>query len=251
MLMSGDLSALIEEWNATHDTKLDEMSVPLLPPDSAALWDLRRLAGKHPSVRYTELVERKYAARELDQFGAFFLWSDDAELASNVGLPREKCTHCGAALDLELLESPTISGLSLGKDVRAIRESSSLLISDRIAQALQQANLRDACVAFRVLNKRGQPCGYVLKAGSVDDRMPYTLTYDARCEVCGRYLNVYPRDQSGEISLPKAILNRFDVAGLNQNLIRVPARLMISQRIYKILCDMKATGFWVQPIRGH
>lgn len=250
VILNGDRTGFRTEWESRAYWPFGDYGVAVLPSPSPELSLLREVVHRYPEMKCTEFMERTYSKKELRAFDAFVLWvNGSAEVEEEGGLEfGDRCPSCNfpgyrrRVGTLRLSRKPT-------KDL-SMTNGWELVVSGRVSAKFEEVGLIGYSLSSTLI--RGAPSDF--KAlnieADLDEFLPTELRYDgAKCSVCGRYKKYYPMHPSKELWLPQELIPRADISSLNARLERTFNPLtLISKKAYMALLDLKATGWWVQPI---
>lgn len=252
VLLRGNLQVLRTEWERSAPWPFGSLGVQTLASDSPEYRLLKRLLPAYPDVHCTEFVERSYSKKELLSFNGFILWvNHDIDTEAGMGLQYGKgCPSCGFAQERRRVSPINLNRASRPKRDLASTDDWEIVVSSRLREAWEAAGLTGATFApVAVENTVGDFWQMVIER-NLASQLEDTLYYEGeRCSVCGRFDKSYPRHPSKELWIPREAWIDADIAYLNANLERsYHPRKLLSRQAYQLISDVKATGFWVQPI---
>lgn len=251
VMLRGNLSKLRLEWEQHGQWPFSPTGVALLASEGQDYARLRDLLPRHLEVQHHEMVERSYARKELLRFDAYCLWiNHDVEAVDDGLVFSPGCTWCEFRPVLPRV-SPVILTKSHApsKDV-AITQHAEILISRQLCDRWCRENFTGAVLEPVVIGDTVGTYYHMQVLAEVTSLDPETMWYEGdMCPQCGRYDKTHPKDKARELFLRELEWPKYDIALFNRSCERsYTHRKIISNRLYRMLLDSKATGFWVQPV---
>lgn len=255
IVLNGDLTGLRKEWESSSEWPFGSYGVAKFPSTAVELVELRALLPKFPEVTCTEFVERSYSSRELQSFSAFVLWINGrVDLGQAQGLViGSNCLGCGFPESRRRVQPLYLDAKHIPKTDLAMTDDWEVVVSGRVAQVFESSGLTGFTLWPVLVEGKVSDYRVLSIEAQIDAKLADTLRYSGtQCSVCGRFDKFYPVHPSKELSIPIDLLPRCDLAYLNPKFERSHNHFkLLSLRAYSLLVQLKATGYWVQPVHTH
>lgn len=250
--LRGNVASFRKEWEKSRTWPFSPVGVAVMEAGGPDHTLFKSLVRHIPDLRFYETIERTYSPKELLRFDAFCLWiNHDVEIDLQEPDSDLPCPACHFQERTARAGPIVLSrGATPNKDL-ALTQFGDILVSERLAIRLRATEFTGGLLRPTTTGAGSSAEWAELQVlGDVTCTLAEHFWFEGdRCPQCGKYDKTHPTDAAKEVVLPREAWPGYDIVLLNRKAERSHThRKLISSRFFRVLREIKATGYWVQPV---